>query len=322
LAKARVWDATVVGTFTFFFSTPTSTDVQLQLQFNAAFDLATVYRAVFPGSPAPSFLGGVKAAEQLSIVLSTFNYNSYPAGLSVSSTSVLLTPASNVLAHALATLHSAASAATFGTSLFVPLYSANPTYIDLALTEQGNFALTSNIECSAYKLTVSVSAATSFSLSTNLAITLRNQPQPVSFSASALWKANTTVSFSGTLTSATWDHPFGLGWISIQGASVGFDVNPSATTDKLSISGTAVYSFAPGARSPFALLVLGSGDFSLAASGLPVGSVGSLYSAVTGTSTPGIVNGIALNGLVGFSLASFTSGSVTQGLTVNGMNPP
>jgi hypothetical protein len=319
LAKARVWDATVIGSFTFFFPTPTSTDVQLQLHFNAAFDLATVYDAVFPGhASTPSFLRGVKSTELLTVVLSTFDYNSYSAGLTVSSTAVLLTPSSNVLAHALSTLDASASAATFGTNLFVPLFSPYPTYIDLKLTEQGSFALTSNVQCSSYQLTVSVSSATSFSLSTNLAISVKNQAQPISFTASALWKANTTASFSGSLNGA-WNQPFGVEWFSISGASLNFAVGSPATADKFTVSGNAVFSFAPQTRSPFVVSILGSGDFVVSVANLPLSSVGSFYSAVTKSAAPpAIVNGLALSGNVGFALASFASGSVPKGLTLSG----
>lgn len=319
VAKARVWDATVLGSFTFFFATPTSTDVQLQIQFNAAFDLASVYRAVFPGqaSAPPSFLGGVKSTEQLSVVLSTFAYNSYPAGLTVSSTAILLSPSSNVLAHALATLDVGVATATFGTELFVPLYSPNPTYIDLKLTEQGSFALTSSIQCSAYQLSVSVSSATSFALSTNLAVSVKNQAQPITFAASAQWKANTTASFTGSLTGA-WHQPFGVEWFSISSASLTFAVSSPASADKLAVTGNAVFSFAPQTQSPFAVTILGSGDFIVSVSNLPLGSISSFYSAVTKSATPDIVKGLALSGNVGFALASSSAGSVPQGLSLSG----
>lgn len=321
VAKARVWDATVLATLTFFFPTATSDEVQLQIQFNAQFDPVTVYRAVFPRTQPPSFLEGVRASEQLTVVLSTFAYNSYSAGLSVLSTSSILSSSNNDLSRALATLNPKVMSATFTTNLFVPLFSANPTYISLQLTEQGNFPLTSSIECSSYQLSVSVSASTSFSLSTNLQVSLKNQATPVLFSASALWKANTSASFSGSI-SGSWSNPFGLHWISsITNAKINFVVTSQSQADQVTIDGTATFTFAPQSQSNFHVALLGSGDYTVSVNniiGSRSSSVSAIYSAVTKTETPEIMTGAILGGQVGFTLSSYNVGSTQKGLLIYG----
>jgi hypothetical protein len=98
-----VWGVTLLATFTFFIpknSTAQLPNVQLQMQFASTWDLSTVYQEVFPGSPAPSFLSGAVATEQIGAVLSTGDYNSYPKGLVLFGTSSVA-PAPNVLATAI-----------------------------------------------------------------------------------------------------------------------------------------------------------------------------------------------------------------------------
>ena len=270
--------------------------------------------------PVPPWATGVDLASSIDFVLSTAPYNGKQTGITFSATATLSSASkSSIVRQAFDTLRAgSATNINLNFNVFVPLFSTNPTYLTLSLSESGTFSLSNNLQCSRYQLDLAVSAQSTITLSTQLLVSLKQTTQPLAVDLSANWQAGSSTTFTGALKN-TWNNAFGLSWLSISSATVTLVVGPAVAINKLSLDGSASVKFA-NSSSParISTKLSTTGDFLLSVSNLPIGNtLAALFSAVAGGSQPEILSGVAVQGTAAFSVATYNAGSVKKGFTLN-----
>ncbi len=321
--SADVTSIAISGTTTFSFASSTPVVVTIDVLANGDFLLSVTnipipgldsFYTTVVGKPTPDVVNQITVNGQASIAIASYNAGNYKEGLDLLIQATVSSGGS--LFKASQVLKSTPSSQSYELLLNIPVFSSNPEYLSISLTESGSFSLTKNSQISSYSVNVAISQDIAISLAAKLNVTTHGQS--TIFDITSSWSEQSEqFTFAGAI-DQPWKNPFGLSWLTaITSASVSFTIDGQRQVATFSITGSASLSFAP-TPVQITLALDTDGGFLIGVQNVPINNLVFLYYAVVGQSPQDFLLQMTLQqGTVSFFVTNSDSYSqARKGLTL------